>query len=527
MSNKIYIFDTTLRDGQQSACARQLSLEENLMVARQLAALNVDIIEAGFPIASPKIKEAVTAIAQTIQGPTICGLARALEPDISECWDAVRFSTDPRIHTFIATSDIHVNEKFKSWGNTLAARRDRVIAQAVLAVKLAKSKTADVEFSAEDAGRTDLGYLIEVVAATIAAGATTINIPDTTGFCTGIEMYEKIKILKERVPGINQVVLSVHCHNDLGQATPNSLMAIKAGARQIEGCINGVGERAGNTPLEEVIVTLMTRADYYGVGTQINTEQLKQTSDLVARLLAIPVQPNKAIVGKNAFQHAAGIHVHGVTLNPEVYEAVDAGKIGQQAATIVLTRQTGKHGVQNRLTTLGYQNLGEEFINQFYEQKFLPLADKVGEVTDQHLRALMDEPLSNKPTEMIIYVNYDIAKRQNGWNAWLKVKLNPAADLLEEAGQGDGPIDALISALTKISAKLDLKFSLTKFETVGVARGANDLGEATVVLQDNGLTALGRGSSTDTIEAAIKAAINAVNQLLVARTEPPIIKDRL
>ena len=412
MNNKVFIFDTTLRDGEQ-APGGAMTIPEKIRIAQQLARLKVDIIEAGFPISSPGQSEAVARIAQEVEGPVICGLARALEKDIRAAGDALTGGTRTRIHTFIATSDIHIDAKFsdKRYGHTLSEKKETIIRMTSEAVAYARTFTGDVEFSAEDAGRTDLGYLHEVIMAAVEAGATTINIPDTTGYCTPSEYGAMFLSVRNDLTDSEDIILSAHCHDDLGLAVANSLAAILAGARQIECTINGIGERAGNASLEELVMAMYVRRDRLGVTTGIQTSHLMETSRMVAIATGFPVSPNKAIVGRNAFSHEAGIHQHGVLRRRDTYEIMRAEDVGQLAEQIRLGRHSGRHGFFNRLSKLGVE-VPPENQDALYEQ-FVQLADRKKEIYDQdllHLVHIGEQSLMNphfRLESLIVHVGTD------------------------------------------------------------------------------------------------------------------------
>jgi len=499
MARYIRIFDTTLRDGEQSPGAA-LTVSEKLTIAHQLAKLKVDVIEAGFPISSPEDFEAVRRIAGEIQGPIICGLARAVEKDIKRCYEAVREAPRHRIHTFIGTSDVHVEKK-------LGKTRDEVLQMAVDAVRYARSLCEDVEFSPEDALRTDLAYLCDVVSATIEAGATTINIPDTVGYTTPWEMESTIRHLFENVPGIADVIVSVHCHDDLGMSVANSLAAVRAGAGQVECTINGIGERAGNAALEEIVMAIKTRQDELDCETRIDTTQIARTSRMVSNLTGFVVPPNKAIVGANAFAHEAGIHQHGVTKDRATYEIMRPQDIGIDESVLTLGPRSGRHGLRARLERLGYEVEDEE-LEKIY-QRFLQIADRKKHVYDEDLELLMR----------------DSSSQVSGWSlAALQVTAGTAGmpvcalqlthngERFEDAATGNGPVDAAFRAVDRIVGKEHL---LEDYSLRSISAGKDAQGEATVKISREGLSAMGRAASTDVIEASVKAYINAVNRLLV------------
>jgi 2-isopropylmalate synthase len=511
MGRRIIIFDTTLRDGEQSPGA-SLTPEQKVTIAHQLAALGVDVIEAGFPISSPADFEAVSAVAWEVKGPVICGLARALEEDIRRCWEAVRQAERPRIHTFIGTSDVHVEKKLRK-------TKEEVLEMAVEAVRLARSLCDDVEFSPEDALRTDFDYLCRVVEATIAAGATTVNIPDTVGYSVPWEMEETIRRLMERVPNIGDAVISVHCHNDLGLATANSLAAVRAGASQIECTINGIGERAGMPALEEIVMTLHVRRDLYDVETGINTEEIIKTSRMVSSFTGMPVQPNKAIVGVNAFAHESGIHQHGYIMDRQTYEIMRPEDVGLRESILTLGRRSGRHGLRQRLSELGYE-VSDAQMDDIY-QRFIEVADRKKQVYDEDLHVLMREALGHEPQMWRIkrmQVTSGTVSEEDGSYA----SIPTAAVELERQGEvygpvaetGNGPIDAVYRAIEKA---VGLELSLVDYQIRSISVGTDALGEATVRVADGKAEAWGKAASTDVIEASARAYVNAINRLMVLR----------
>lgn len=499
MARKIHIFDTTMRDGEQTAGVT-LTFEEKLELARQLANLNVDVIEAGFPFASPGDFRAVKAIAEQIKGPVICGLARALPQDIDKAAEALRNADKPRIHTFISTSDIQIKHQLRK-------TREEVLEMAVSAVKRAKSYVKDVEFSAMDATRSDWDFLCQIFSAAIKAGATVINIPDTVGYALPSEFYELVKYIIENTEGIEDVIVSVHCHNDLGLATANSLAAIEAGATQVECTVNGLGERAGNAALEEVVMIIDTRKDRIDAYTDVNTTEIVRTSKLVSRLTGIYVQPNKAIVGENAFAHQSGIHQDAVLKERTTFEIIDPKKIGFVETKIVLGKLSGRHALKTRLEELGYY-LTEEELNKAF-QRFKELADRKKEITDKDLEAIVSADVQ-VPAEHF-KLNYIHVSTGN--------KVIPTATIvLERNGQsftasstGDGPVDAAYRAVDKITG---LKCRLQSFSIQAVTSGQDALGEVQVQLEIEGTTVTGRGLSTDIVESSVRAYVNAINRYL-------------
>jgi len=506
MSDRVRIFDTTLRDGEQSPGVN-LNAQDKLDIAKQLQKLGVDIIEAGFPIASVGDFEAVKNIAKEVKGVTIAGLARTSFADIDRAWEALKNSDQARIHTFIATSDIHLNHK-------LRMTREEVLEATVAAVKRAKQYTSDVEFSAEDAFRSELDFLCQVLEAAISAGATTVNIPDTVGYATPTEFGEFISEIKTSVPNIDKAVVSVHCHNDLGMAVANSLAAVIVGAEQVECAVNGIGERAGNASLEEVVMALHTRHPFYNKSTSIKKDELYRTSRLVSNLTGMKVQPNKAIVGKNAFAHESGIHQDGVLKERSTYEIMIPEMIGLNINNIVLGKHSGRHAIKDRLSELGY-NLSDEEIDKTFV-KFKELADKKREFKDEDLSAIVENEVLTVPETYIL----DYLHISSGTHLLptATVRLTSGDDKFEEAACGDGPVDAIYKVIDKITG---IPSSLQMYNIHAVTGGKDALGEVTVKIQPNGAnkTFLGRGVSTDILEASAKAYLNAVNKIVFSRTE--------
>lgn len=492
---RLYVFDTTLRDGEQSL-GITLNVKEKLEIARQLVNLGVDIIEAGFPASSPGDMESVRTIAREIKGVTICGLTRAVEQDIDLCAEALRQAESPRIHTGIGVSPVHMERK-------LNLSPDKVIEQAVSAVKYAKKYLSDVEFYAEDAFRSDPAFLVRVLEQVIGAGATVVNIPDTVGYANPWEYGELISFVMNNVKNIEKAIVSVHCHNDLGMATANSLAGIKAGASQVEGTINGIGERAGNTSLEEVVMAVYTRRDGYGVESKIKTKEISGTSRLVSRITGVPVPDHKAIVGANAFMHASGIHQDGVLKDRETYEIIKPETIGVSQNIISLSARSGRHALKHRLEELGYNVEGEE-LNSVY-QRFLQLADQKKEVFDQDLYALMGDSgaISNK----VALKRMSIAT--NGVDmATATVTLEIEEETFTDAACGNGPVHALFNAIDRLSGN---EAVLEDYTLKSITRGSEALGDATVKLRhSDGSLVVGKGISTDILEASAKAYINAL-----------------
>ena len=499
MSKRIIIFDTTLRDGEQSPGA-SMNLEEKLEVARQLARLKVDVIEAGFPNSSPGDFESVKTIAQKIKGPIIAGLARAMNEDIDATWEAVKYSSKPRIHTFIATSDIHLQYKLKK-------TREQVLEMAVHAVKRAKSYLEDVEFSAEDSSRTDIDYLCQVVEAVIDAGATTVNIPDTVGYAIPHEFGELIATLLKRVPNIKKAIISVHCHNDLGLAVASSLAAIRAGARQVECTINGIGERAGNAALEEIVMALDTRKDIFGVSTGINTKEIYRASRLVSDVTGLSVQVNKAVVGSNAFAHEAGIHQHGVMQERTTYEIMDAQRIGLSESKLVLGKHSGRHAFEKRLGELGYEMNRDELNKAF--ARFKEVADKKKEIFDEDLEAIVaDEVHAIPEIYQLLYMTV-MTSLEGIPTATLRIG-GPDGEMMD-CGTGVGSVDAVYRTVDKM---INVPHRLIDYIVKAVTGGTDALGEVTVKLGDDRNVYTGRGASLDIVEASAKAYIQAINKLV-------------
>jgi 2-isopropylmalate synthase len=507
MSEKVFVFDTTLRDGEQAAGTR-LGSREKLMIARQLARLNVDVIEAGYPNSSPEDFEAVQLVANEIEGPAVCALSRAVPSDIEACGRALAHAKRPRIHTGIGVSDIHITGKFQDerYGKTLAEKRATLLTMAADAVKLARTFVDDVEFYAEDAGRSDPAYLFEMLTAAIAAGATVVNIPDTTGYTVPEQYGALIRSVCHHVPGIARVTVSVHCHDDLGLGVANTLAGLQNGARQVEGTINGIGERAGNAALEEVVMALRTRGDYFGLHTDIDAREFYRTSRLVADMLGIAVPPNKAVVGGNAFSHSSGIHVDGFLKDRQTYEIMLPEDVGITQSRVVLTARTGRHGLRDRFEKLGY-TLSREEIDQAY-QRFLAVADKKQEVFDEDLVAILhDEIHPARETYRLEYLHI-----YTGTSAipTATVRLLIDGVAREGAAIGDGPVDAVckaISSVTQSAAKL------VRYEIRSVTSGTEALGEVTAQLEHAGMRVVGRGASTDVIEASARAYIDGLNKL--------------
>jgi len=517
---KVLIFDTTLRDGEQSPGA-SLSIAEKLEIARQLAVLGVDIIEAGFPISSPVQFEATRRVAEEVTGPVIAALARANQQDIESAGKAIASAQKKRIHTFIATSPIHMEFKLKK-------SPDEVLKMAVEAVKYAKIFTKDVEFSPEDACRSEMPFLVEILVAVIEAGATTLNIPDTVGYALPYEYGRLIAQLKSDVTGIDKCVISTHCHNDLGMAVANSLAGVRNGARQVECTVNGLGERAGNAALEEIVMAIHTRADFFAqagsrLRTNINTKEIHRTSQLVSHLTGFVIQPNKAVVGANAFAHEAGVHVDGVLKERTTYEIMTPESIGLVGSRMVLGRHTGRHGFADRCKQLGYK-LTKQELEQAY-QRFLEIADKKKEVFDEDLAAIINDEIRVvvEHTYELMYLHVACG---TGTLPTASVKVKIKDEVKQAAACGDGPVDAAYEAIREATG---LSPKLESYSIRAITGGKEALGEATVRITENGRTFIGRGISTDIIEASAKAYVDAINRMVSVQNkgEEPGLKVEL
>jgi 2-isopropylmalate synthase len=505
MKERVYIFDTTLRDGEQSPGA-SMNTGEKLRLAVQLEKLGIDVLEAGFPAASEGDLEAVSKIAEKLKKTEVAALARTSKDDIDQAWQAIRHAAKPRIHTFIATSDIHMKYKLK-------LTPEEVINKTVEAVKYAKSFTENVEFSAEDGSRSEPDFLCKVFEAAIEAGATTVNLPDTVGYAIPEEFANLVKYVKQHTPNINRAVFSVHCHNDLGLATANTLSAIGAGARQAEVTINGIGERAGNTSLEEVVMALHTRPNYIPVSTDINTSLIHPTSRLVSMITGIIVQPNKAIVGANAFAHEAGIHQDGVLKNPMTYEIMRPETIGLSANKLVLGKHSGRHALRSHLKEIGY-DLSDEELNLVFK-KFKELADKKKHVVDEDLEAIVTEDILR--TKDIFRLEYMHVTSGTTVLPMASVKLSINGRSVQGAGYGNGPIDSTFNTIAKLTGT---NSELLRFSVSALTGGTDAQGEVTVRLRENGLIALGRGADADIITASAKSYINGLNRLEYLKSHP-------
>ncbi len=499
---RIYVFDTTLRDGEQSpGCS--LNTEEKIRMARQLEALRVDVIEAGFPIASVGDFEAVQLIAKTIEHTTVAALCRTVRADIERAWEAIQYAKKPRIHTFIATSDIHLVHKLKK-------TRPQVLSDAVAAVKLAKSFCNDVEFSCEDASRSDIEFLCEVVSAAIDAGATVINLPDTVGYVVPEEYGSMFRLVRERLPAVQSVMLSAHCHNDFGLAVANTLAAIANGVRQVECTVNGIGERAGNAALEELVMALKTRKATLGFDTNIDTEEIYKSSHLLSTLTGMTVQRNKAIVGANAFSHEAGIHQDGVLKSRITYEIMTPQSVGIRHSTLVLGKHSGRHALKQRYGELGY-NLTAEELEMAYKA-FCALADQKKEILDEDLVAIFDD------REMSTEETYQLENVQalSGTNLLptATVELRYHGERLVDSATGDGPVDAAYKAIERITG---MTGKLTEYTIKSVSSGHDAIGEVFVRVDFDGVHFNGRAVSTNVITGSVKAYLEALNRALLAK----------
>jgi 2-isopropylmalate synthase len=502
MADTVRIFDTTLRDGEQSP-GFTMNTQEKLEVARALAALRVDIIEAGFPISSPGDLEGVQLIAREVRGPIIAGLARANRQDIDAAAAGVRAAARPRIHTFIATSPIHMEHK-------LRMTPDQVYEASVEAVRYARSFVDDVEFSAEDASRSDPEFLCRVLDGAIAAGATTINVPDTTGYATPEEYASLLRFLMERVPNSDKVIWSVHCHNDLGLAVANSLAAAQVGARQIECTINGIGERAGNASLEEIVMALHTRQNHYGLATGVDTTKIYRTSRLISAISGIPVQPNKAIVGDNAFAHEAGIHQHGVLMNRETYEIMTPEAIGIPSNKLVLGKHSGRHAFKKVLEDNGLTLTEDEVVRAF--QEFKALCDKKKQVTIEDILSLVESQVQTAPQTFNLKAFH--VSTSSTLPPMASVTLVRGQEQITQEASGDGPVDAMYNAINKI---VGISPSLADYAVKSVGSGTDAVGEATVKVRDGDSLFVGRGTSTDVLEASARAYVVVVNKIIHER----------
>ncbi len=506
--DRVIIFDTTLRDGEQSPGA-SLTVEEKVDIAHQLARLGVDVIEAGFPITSPGDFEAVQRIAREVRTATICGLARAVPADVDRAYEALKDAEDPRIHVFISSSDIHLVHQIRK-------SRQEVLEITDAMVRRAKSYVSNVEFSPMDASRSEREFLVDILRVAVEAGATTLNIPDTVGYAVPEEFGNLIAYLIEHVPGADRVVFSTHCHDDLGMAVANSLAAVKRGARQIECTINGIGERAGNCSLEEVVMALRTRSDYFGIDTRIDTTQLYKTSRLVSNYTGILVQPNKAVVGANAFAHESGIHQDGVLKERTTFEIMDPRDVGLRESTLVLGKLSGRHAFKARLEELGY-HLSPEDLNRAFA-RFKELADKKKTVSDQDLAMIISDEV-RAPTEIYRVDHVQVSCGDHSIPTATVRLIGPDGTVLCDSATGTGPVDAVYKAVNRL---IGVENRLIEYSVQSVTAGLDAIGEVTIRIEANGRVFGGRGADTDIIVASTRAYVNALNKLIAAAREPAV-----
>ncbi|MCF7941380.1 MAG: 2-isopropylmalate synthase [Spirochaetia bacterium] len=499
MAERVILFDTTLRDGEQ-APGYSMNLDEKVRLAKQLEALQVDVIEAGFAIASDGDFKAIEAVASAVKECTVASLSRALQKDIDASWSALRTAARPRIHTFIATSPIHMQYKLKMDSAD-------VLDQAVRMVTYARNLCGDVEFSAEDASRSDWEFLYRICEAVIDAGASTVNIPDTVGYTTPDEYAALIRGIREHVPNIDKAVISVHCHNDLGLAVANTLAAAKAGATQLECTVNGIGERAGNAAVEELAMVLNTRKDYYQLECGIKTSEIYRTSRLLSSITGVAVQPNKAIVGANAFAHESGIHQHGILAHTQTYEIMTPASIGLHTNTMVLGKHSGRHAFVDHVKALGYDTEDKSIIDEVFTQ-FKQLADRKKSVSEKDIEALMENRTTAVPATYAL--ESFVINSGNRMTATASLTLKFGKRLLSDVSTGDGPVDAAFRAIERITG---FSYTLEDYTIHAVTGGKDAQGEVSVRIQADGRTYKGRGVSTDVIEASIKACLSAVNRL--------------
>jgi len=502
---KVIIFDTTLRDGEQAA-GGSLNLQEKLEIARQLEKLGVDVIEAGFPVTSPGDFEAVNLIAKEIRTPVICVLTHADLKAVDQSWEAVKGAKRPRIHIVLSSSDIHLFYQLRK-------SRDEILEMSCNTVARARKYCNDVEFSAMDASRTEPEYIYEILQAVIEAGATTVNIPDTVGYAMPEQFGALIEGAFKNVPNIDRAIVSVHCHNDLGFAVANSLEALRRGARQVEGTINGIGERAGNASLEEIVMTLKTRQDFFNLTTNIDTTQIYNTSRLVSELTGFAVQPNKAIVGSNAFSHSSGLHIDGVIKMPVTFEIMDPKSVGIPSSSLVLGKTSGRHAFQERLAELGYSLTEENFSRAF--TAFKELADKKRDVTDKDIESIVAEE-KRTVTEVYHLDHVEVSCGDHNIPTATVRLISPDGQSLADAALGTGPVDAVYKAINRI---VKIPNKLTEFTVKSITEGIDAIGEVLIRIESDGVTYTGRGASTDIIVASAKAYMNALNRLLASEAD--------
>jgi 2-isopropylmalate synthase len=499
--DRVIIFDTTLRDGEQAA-GGTLNIQEKLEIARQLEKLGVDVIEAGFPVTSPGDFEAVRLIAQEVRGPSICVLTHANLKAVEDSWDAVKGAANPRVHIVLSSSDVHLFYQLRK-------SRDEITEMSRSTVARARQFTDNIEFSAMDASRTDPQFIYKLLEVVIGAGATTVNVPDTVGYAMPPQFGDLIDGVFKNVPNIDRAVVSVHCHNDLGLGVANTLEAVKRGARQVEGTVNGIGERAGNAALEEIVMGLKTRGDYFGLTTNIDTTQIYRTSRLVSELTGFPVQPNKAIVGGNAFRHSSGLHVDGMIKQPSTYEIMDPKSVGVPSSSIVLGKTSGRHAFRERLAELGYTLKDEDLARAF--AAFKELADKKKDITDRDIESLVAEEKRTISEEYHLDRVQVTCGDQGLPMAGVRL-IGPGGEtIIEGAALGTGPVDAVYKA---INLCVNAPNNLTEFTVKSVTQGIDALGEVLIRIESDGITYTGRGADTDIIVSSAEAYINALNRLL-------------
>ncbi len=501
--DRVIIFDTTLRDGEQAA-GGSLNVQEKLEIARQLEKLGVDVIEAGFPVTSPGDFEAVRLISEKVRKPSICALMHANFKAIDESWKAIKKAANPRIHVVLSSSDIHLFYQLRK-------SREQILEMSRETVKHARKYTDNIEFSAMDASRTEPAFIYQLLKAVIDAGASTVNIPDTVGYAMPQQWATVIEGIFKNVPNIDKAVVSTHCHNDLGLAVANSLAAIKAGARQVEGCINGIGERAGNAALEEIVMAIKTRSDFYNLTTRIDTKQIYRTSRLVSDLTGFPVQPNKAVVGGNAFRHSSGLHVDGLLKESSTYEIMDPRSVGIPSHSIVLGKTSGRHAFREHLSELGY-TLNEEDLNKAFTA-FKELADKKKDITDRDIESLVAEEQRTVSEEYHLD-RLQVTCGDRGIPTAAVRLIGPDGKSLEDAALGTGPVDAVYKAINRL---VTVPNQLTEFSVKSITEGIDAIGEVLIRIESEGVTYTGRGADTDIIVSSAKAYINALNRLLAAR----------